>query len=164
MFDGKIDPYEEERVPRERQDISGYEDAFGEGEGGTLIPRFGVGDRIILERRCSLIPGSVWYSTNTYTVKSLDTESGDLRLWNDERGQWDLSNWVSGFERGNVYKLTKKKRVKVHLAPSVDTSTPGEKRKPGRPKKPEGEAKAPPLVPVGEKRGRGRPRKHPLPC
>lgn len=163
MFDGKVDPYEEDRAPRERQDISGYEDAFSEGEGGTLIPRFGVGDRIILERRHTLNPEFVWYVTNTYTVKALDPETGDLRLWNDERGQWDLSNWVSGFQRGNVYKLTKKKRAKVLPSTSGGASTPGEKRKPGRPKKLEGEAKAPVLVPLGEKRGRGRPRKHPLP-
>jgi hypothetical protein len=163
MFDGKIDPFEEERVPRERQDISGYEDAFSEGDGGTFIPRFGIGDRIIMERRYAINPGSVWYVTNTYTVKALDPETGDLRLWNDERGQWDLSNWVSGFQRGNVYKLTKKKRAKAGLIPLSNPSTPGEKRKPGRPKKPEGEAKAVPPTPVGEKRGRGRPRKHPLP-
>jgi hypothetical protein len=129
-----------------RIDISGYEDAFYADEHGTLIPKFEVGDRIIIERNYSARAGYDWYITAAFTVKKLNYVTGDLTLWNDERGQWDLSNWISGIhQHGVVYKLPAsygnpfRKRGRGRPPsnkpkPPVETGTnPEVKRKRGRP-------------------------------
>jgi hypothetical protein len=129
-----------------RIDISGYDDAFYEDEHGTLIPKFEEGDRIIIERNLSSRMGGDWYITSAFTVKKLNYVTGDLTLWNDERGQWDLSNWITGTRlHGVVYKLPAsygnpfKKRGRGRPPsnkpkPPVESgSNPEVKRKRGRP-------------------------------
>jgi hypothetical protein len=145
------DSVEAKRLAR-RIDISGYEDAFYEDDRGSLVPKFEVGDRILVERKYSSRTGGEWYTTNAYTVKKLDYNTGDLSLWNNERGQWDLSNWITGTRlHGVVYKLP------------ASYGNPFKKRARGRPPKvrTEPEVAAPPTtssVPEDGKPRRGRPK------
>jgi hypothetical protein len=142
---------EAKRLAR-RIDISGYEDAFYEDAHGSLVPKFEVGDRILLERNYSSRTGGGWYVTAAIIVKKLDYITGDLTLWNDERGQWDLSNWITGTRlHGVVYKLP------------ASYGNPFKKRARGRPSKvrTESEVTVTPVsspVPEDGKPRRGRPK------
>lgn len=70
-----------------------------------LVPLFNVGDRIIIERYASTLPGNPWLDTQTYRVEAIDDETGNLKLWNVEVSQWAFGNFITGPANGDVYKL-----------------------------------------------------------
>lgn len=113
---------------------------------GELLPLFGVGDRIVIERHAHSLPGNPWLDTQTYVVQSIDDETGVLRLWNPDLHQFAMGNYITGPARGDDYRL------------AGDRRNPVGKRKRGRPRKH-------PVQPVAQegtepapKRGRGRPK------
>ncbi|NCA17944.1 MAG: hypothetical protein EBS90_13035, partial [Betaproteobacteria bacterium] len=71
---------EESAAPREatRPDISRLHDAVADG-----VPLFGPGDRIIIERRAVVLKGTPYLDTRTYRVRSVDPETGLMRLWDE---------------------------------------------------------------------------------
>lgn len=81
------------------------------------FPLFRAGEKIIIERRSTILIGSPYLDTRTYTVVSIDTETGKLDLFDDTLCQSALSNYRQGLDRGYIFKLargnsvaTKKKR------------------------------------------------------
>jgi hypothetical protein len=124
--------------PVNKPDISRLPDAIVGG-----IPQFGAGDKIVIERYSAFLKGRPYLDTKTYTVEDVDAFTGKIKLYDDQLQQHAIDNWKTGTVYGNVYKLA--------MGHAVST-----KKKRGRPRKdPVGEVK--PLVPPGEKRGRGRP-------
>ena len=122
-----------------KPDISRLPNAI---EGG--IPQFGPGDKIVIERYSSFLRGRPYLDTKTYTVLEVDAFTGKIKLYDDQLQQNAIDNWKTGARFGNVYKLANGNVVST-------------KKKRGRPRKaPIGEEQ--PLVPPGEKRGRGRPK------
>lgn len=126
-----------------KPDLSRLPDAVVDG-----ALRLAVGDRIVIERRASFLPGRPYLDTKTYRIKRIDV-NGDMSLWDESLNQWAMDNWVTGPAKGNVYKMA--------TAGTLVTT----KRKRGRPRKNPVEAPKPLVVgPDGApvKRGRGRPK------
>ena len=122
-----------------KPDITRLPDAISGG-----IPQFGPGDRIVIERYSSFLKGKPYLDTKTYTVIDVDAFTGKIKLYDDQLQQHAIDNWKTGAVYGNVYKLANGNMVST-------------KKKRGRPRKdPIGGEQ--PLVPPGEKRGRGRPK------
>lgn len=125
-----------------KPNISWLEDATVTVDGTTLA-LFTVGDRIVIERYAHFLQGSPWLDTQTYLVKNIDDDTGNLSLWNPDLNQFAAGNFVTGTARGDVYKLAPKK------------GTIG-KRKRGRPRKNLAPTKAQENG-TAVKKGRGRP-------
>jgi hypothetical protein len=53
---------------------------------GDIVPLFGPGDKIIVERNCSFLEGTPWLDTVIYRVVAIDDESGLITCLNDELG------------------------------------------------------------------------------
>jgi hypothetical protein len=138
---------DEEMVVRDdrQPNIGHLADAFEIGPEGRPMPRFQAGEKIVLERRMTLLPGKPWLSTNTYVVEHIDQETGLMRLWNEEVQQFDLTNYVTGIKKhGFVYKLLGGRRRTLEEIQ-------------------EGVRIPDPLPVISGVRKRGRPRKNPLP-
>ena len=114
------------------------------------FPLFRAGDKIIIERRSTILIGSPYLDTRTYTVVSIDTETGKLDLFDDTLCQSALSNYRQGLDRGYIFKLARGNSVAT-------------KKKRGRPRKntieDRTDIKATPTTPDGQpiKKKRGRP-------
>ena len=126
--------------------------------GDEVLPLFGIGDRIVIERYAHGLPMKPWLDTQTYLVDDIDDESGDLRLWNADLMQHAMGNFRTGPQRGDVYKLFPKEKGSLVIG----------KRKRGRPKRdrsadPKSTSTAansssvPANLQPGQKRKRGRP-------
>jgi len=128
-----------------RPNIDHLADAFEINLEGRPMPRFQVGEKIVLERRMTLLPGRPWLSTNTYVVEHIDQETGFMRLWSEEGQQFDLTNYITGIKKhGFCYKLLGgRARTVAEIKEGVRIHEP--------------------LPVVPEVRKRGRPRKKPLP-
>jgi len=110
----KVEWIDEDMEGREtrRPDLSQYEDAFEIGWDGVPRPLFQPGERIIIEKRMTLLPGRPWMNTTTFLVDEVNQEEGLLKLWNEGLEQWDRSHYITGIQKhGYVYKLTKKKVI-----------------------------------------------------
>lgn len=127
--------------------------------GDEILPLFGIGDRIVIERYAHVLPLRPWLDTQTYLVDDIDDETGDLKLWNADLMQHAMANFRTGPARGDVYKLFPKENGSLVIG----------KRKRGRPKK-DRSAESPKSTPAaansstapanstpGQKRKRGRP-------
>ncbi len=115
------------------------------------IPSFDIGEKIIIERRSVVLEGRPYIDTKTYTVKSLNVNTGDMLLFDESLHQSAMSNYIEGLKKGFVFKLsrgnqisTKKKRGRPRKNPIVDKVAQAElaaqnndgvqiKRKRGRP-------------------------------
>lgn len=112
-------------------------------------PLFRPGEKIIIERRATVLEGNPYLDTRTYMVVGINTENGNLDLFDESLCQSAMSNWISGLKRGFVFKLARGNEVAT-------------KKKRGRPRKnpieDRTEVKAVPLddrgQPVKKKRGR----------
>lgn len=131
---------------RAKPDISRLPDAI-DADG---VPLFRVGEKIIIERRSTVLAGTPYLDTRTYMVVGINTENGNLDLFDESLCQSALSNWKTGLRHGYVFKLAR----------GNDVAT---KRKRGRPRKnpieDRTEVKAVPLDDQGQpvKKKRGRP-------
>jgi len=139
-----MDPVIAEAARNARKpDISWLEDGTVVTDEGRL-PLFAIGDKIVIERYCSMLEGSPWLDTKTYEVTGIDDETGNLQLWNPDLKQHAMSNFKFGLDKGQVIKLAPEKG-----------NIGGRKR--GRPRKNPVGKPAPTLAPGEKKRGRGRP-------
>lgn len=96
----------------DKPDIDRLHDAivYLEDETPVFVPD--VGERVLIERRATCLPGSPWLDTVVYLVHSVDHESGDVRLWNERSKQWSITNFVLGPKRGYRYKLPTQKFIR----------------------------------------------------
>ena len=125
-----------------KPDISRLPDAFLNGR-----PSFTEGDKIVIERHVSFLANRPYLDTKTYRVRSINTETGNLWLWDEQLQQSASDNFKAGLSTGTrVYKLA--------MGQVVTT-----KKKRGRPRKEKPAEATPAAAPAGgEKRGRGRPK------
>jgi hypothetical protein len=112
-------------------------------------PLFRPGEKVIIERRATVLEGNPYLDTRTYMVVGINTENGNLDLFDESLCQSALSNYKTGIAKGFVFKLARGNEVAT-------------KKKRGRPRKnpieDRTEVKAVPLddrgQPVKKKRGR----------
>lgn len=130
-----------------RPDVSWLEPAMTNVEGVGPLAMFKEGDRIVIERFVTIKNTTMWLDTQTYIVRTIDDDTGDLRLYNPDLHQYARGNFIVGPARGDNY----------YLAP--ERGAVG-RRKRGRPANLRRQVEPPPVVPLaeGEKRGRGRPK------
>lgn len=123
-----------------RPDISRLPDAMEFGR-----PAFKAGDKIVIERHATVLPGRPYLDTKTYRVLEVEEKTGFLRLYDESLNQFAMDNFKRGLSVGNVYKLA----MGAHVAT---------KRKRGRPRKEVTEDAKPTVAAEEPKRGRGRPK------
>lgn len=131
--------------------IDDLADAVVKDELGRLILLAKPGEKLIVERFATILPGRPWLDTKTYTIQSIDEATGRIHLWDDELQRTALTDYIGGTKAGYRFKLPVKGR-KV-----------SSKRKRGRPRKnvaAPAVAVTPTVGPDGApvKRGRGRPK------
>lgn len=51
---------------------------------GSVLPAFDVGDRIVVDRRTTLLRGTPWLETIVGKVRSIDDESGLVTIWDED--------------------------------------------------------------------------------
>lgn len=131
---------------RAKPDISRLPNAVSSD--GT--PLFRPGEKIIIERRATVLEGNPYLDTRTYMVVGINTDNGNLDLFDESLCQSALSNYKTGLSKGFVFKLARGNEVAA-------------KKKRGRPRKnpivDQTEVKAPPVDANGQpiKKKRGRP-------
>lgn len=82
--------------------------------------------RVIIERVASCLVGSPWLDTRSYIVKDINTETGDLRLLDEELMHMACSNFITGPALGYRFKIPAKKgavlprRNKTDVKPRVE--------------------------------------------
>jgi len=136
-----------EEAAASKPDISRLKPAIVDG-----WPVFVEGDKIIIERYCTLIKGRPYLDTITYRVMKVDLVTGKVNLFNEELRHHAMDNWRHGIRWGYVYKFAPEKGVSVTLLKGM--------RKRGRPCKEkvdemQDEQSVDPNAP---RRGRGRPK------
>lgn len=138
-----------------RPNIDDMVDAVVKDELGRYVLLVRPGEKLIVERFATILPGNPWLDTKTYTVQSVDEATGRVHLWDDELQRTALTDYIGGTKAGYRFKLPIKGR-KI-----------SSKRKRGRPRKvvaaaPVAQPTAAPVAtnPDGTpvKRGRGRPK------
>ena len=138
-----------------RPNIDDLVDAVVKDDLGRQILLARPGEKLIVERFATILPGRPWLDTKTYTVHSVDEATGRVHLWDDELQRTALTDYIGGTAVGYRFKLPTKGRAVV-----------ASKRKRGRPKKVVTNLPAPPQQPAQAanpdgtpaKRGRGRPK------
>lgn len=69
--------------------------------GGVWVPK--EGDKIVMEVNTS---GGKWLHTREYFIRKMDSESGNMTLWNEELGQYAGGNFKTAHpEKGPVFKM-----------------------------------------------------------
>lgn len=130
-----------------RPNLDGLPDAVVRDDMGRMVLLTRPGERLIVERFATILPGRPWLDTKVYTVSSIDEVSGVVHLWDDALQRQAMTNYIDAIKQGYRLKLT---------ARGMNISS---QRKRGRPKK----IKLQPTQQAepqqeGEKRGRGRPK------
>ena len=99
---------EEERAkdPKSKPDIDNLSDAVVFLEDGTPVFVPEVGEKVIIERYTSLLPGRPWLDTRVYVVREIDEDTGRLSLWDEDSKYWATSNFIDGLKNGYRFKLT----------------------------------------------------------
>lgn len=91
-----------------KPDISNLVDAVIDGE-----PKFDVGDRLMIESYSTGINPKRWLTTQVFIVKSLNTETGDVGLFNPDLRQSAFTNYKKAPLRGDVLKFEAVKKPRV---------------------------------------------------
>ena len=112
--------------------IDHLEDAIENDEDGVPVFTVPPGEKVIIERFRSILPGNSWLDTKVYTVETIDGVTGNLMLWDDEGKCHAMSNYLTAPKRGYRFKVPPAKGGLVIQG-----------RKRGRPRK---------LVPVGQEK------------
>ncbi len=122
--------------------IHNYVDAFfplnEEEPDGDPIPKFRIGDRILVQRPSIINPSRGYYPHGEYIVKNIDFSICRMTLWNPILGQFDLSDYRTGIKtHGVLYKLpiiaeeSKPKPKATKAQGPIDPNKPRRGRPPG---------------------------------
>lgn len=112
--------------------IDNLEDAIEPDEDGVPVFTVPPGEKVIIERYRSILPGNAWLDTKVYTVETIDGVTGNLMLWDDDGKCHAMSNYLTAPKRGYRFKVPPTKGGLVIQG-----------RKRGRPRK---------VVPLGEEK------------
>lgn len=133
--------------------IDHLEDAIELDDEGVPVFTIPPGEKVIIERVRTILPGNAWLDTKMYTVETIDGVTGNLMLWDDEGKCHAMSNYLTAPRRGYKFKV-----------PPAKGGLQIQGRKRGRPRKlvPIGQEKPAELVQLDEngqpiKKKRGRP-------
>ena len=128
-FDSIFNAFSITATDRENRkpDISRLPNAIGpDGK-----PLFRIGEKIIIERRSTVLAGNPYLDTRTYMVVNINNDNGTLDLFDEDLAQSALSNYITGLQKGYVFKLargnqvaTKRKRGRPRKNPIVDETIP----------------------------------------
>jgi hypothetical protein len=80
-------------------------DAVEKDELGIPVLLAKPGDKLVIERYATILKGSPWLDTKTYTIESIDIASGRVDLWDDDLGRNAITNYVEGLKVGYRFKL-----------------------------------------------------------
>lgn len=84
-----------------KPDITWLPDAFDlQGE-----PVFVVGDKIVIEYYNTVTKNRKYLHTRIYTVKMMDEETGDMKLFDEAYHQSAFSNYKKIKEHGDIIKM-----------------------------------------------------------
>lgn len=99
--------HEEEHAkdPCKKPAIDHLDDAVVFLSDGTPVFVPEIGERVIIERYTSLLPGRPWLDTKLYLIRDVDQETGHLSLWDEETQHWVVSNFADGLQSGYRFKL-----------------------------------------------------------
>ena len=103
-----------------KPDIDHLEDALDDDSG---LPKFSAGDKVVIERYITTMPGNQWLDTRLVQVVSVDLVSGDMKCLDPELRQNVFCNFRTAIEWGYRIKLSPRS------GPSI-----GGKRRRGRPR------------------------------
>ena len=112
--------------------LDALEDAIELDEDGTPVFTIPPGERVIIERVASILPGSPWLDTKSYTVETIDGVTGNLVLWDDAGKCHAMSNYLTAPKKGYKFKV-----------PPAKGGIQLQGRKRGRPRK---------VVPLGQEK------------
>lgn len=85
------------------------------------------GQLITIERYASVLANKPWLDTRTYMINSVNQETGELRLWDEELEHHASSNFITGRELGYRFKVTASKRTFVpKVEPEASTTASSE--------------------------------------
>lgn len=129
-----------------RPNLDALPDAVVKDDMGRMILLTRPGERLIVERFATVLPGRPWLDTKAYTVTSIDEVSGVVHLWDDALQRQAMTNYIDAIRHGYRLKLTTR---------GMNISS---QRKRGRPKKMQTAAPVQQATAPEEKRGRGRPK------
>jgi len=116
----------EEAEKRERANrpmIDHLPDAIERDDLGRLVLNAAPGEKLIIERWATILPGRPWLDTKTYTIMTIDEATGVVRLWDDDLQRNASTNYISGVKAGYRFKVPTRKGMQIG------------KKKRGRPKK-----------------------------
>lgn len=86
-------------------------DALVDATASDGSPLFVVGDSLTIELNYPDKNGELrWYDTREYVVKSIDTGTGDVALYDTRMQQSASTNFIRAVEKGHRIKLTQHKR------------------------------------------------------
>lgn len=127
---------EQRRLAR-KPPIDHLPDGVATLDDGTVLPLFGVGDRIVAERRTSFLAGTPWLDTRVYVVRSIDHEKGEVRCTDEEMGHYACVGFRHPFTRiklaprkGDPFRVPRRREKRGEEPPPG----PGERKRRGRPK------------------------------
>jgi hypothetical protein len=80
-------------------------DAVEKDELGIPVLLAKPGDKLVIERYATVLKGSPWLDTKTYTIESIDVASGRVDLWDDDLGRYAITNYIEGLKVGYRFKL-----------------------------------------------------------
>jgi hypothetical protein len=129
---------------------------------GNFIPSRGT--YVVIERSNLLVEGNPWLDTKVYRLVTEPSPDGFIRLYDCIEQHCAMINWKSGLERGYVFKLPP-----LGKNPETLFQSSGKRRKHKKfvqqaiKLDEEKDTKNPQENIISPKRGRGRPRKNPLP-
>jgi hypothetical protein len=79
-----------------------------------------VGMRIIIERVASVLPNSPWLDTRSYIIRSIDSETGNLKLWDEELEHHASANFITSIALGYRFKIPALSKGHVVLKRKVE--------------------------------------------
>lgn len=112
-----------------RPDIDHLDDAVVVDENGKHKCLQHKGNRIIIERFATMLKDRPWLDTRSYIILSLDPETGDMSLLEEEFQHQAKSNFITGLSLGYRFKIPARKGAKKKIvapvgeAPSASAST-----------------------------------------
>jgi len=112
--------------------IDHLEDAIELDDDGVPVFTIPPGEKVIIERVRTILPGNAWLDTKMYTVETIDGVTGNLMLWDDEGKCHAMSNYLTAPPRGYKFKV-----------PPAKGGLQIQGRRRGRPRK---------LVPIGQEK------------
>lgn len=112
--------------------IDHLEDAIETDDDGVPVFTIPPGEKVIIERVRTILPGNAWLDTKMYTVETIDGVTGNLMLWDDDGQCHAMSNYLTAPKRGYKFKV-----------PPAKGGLQIQGRKRGRPRK---------VVPIGQEK------------